>query len=46
MQRNYFVAGSVYRNRPYFENSGPDWSKRGSIVDKHHILNVVNLTFV
>ena len=27
------------QNRPYFENSGPKWSKLGSFVDKHHIHN-------
>ena len=33
----------MYKNRPYFENSGPNWSKLGSFVDKHHILHVIDL---
>ena len=28
----------MYKNRPYFGNNGPNWSKRSSFVDKHHIL--------
>ena len=36
---------SVYRNLEHFENIGPNWSKLGSFVDKHHILHVVDLIF-
>ena len=33
----------MYKNCPYFENSGPNcsWSKLGSFVDKHKILHVI-----
>ena len=32
----------MYKNRAYFENIGPNWSKLGSFVDiKHHILHVI-----
>ena len=30
---------------PYFENSGPNWSKLGSFLDKHHISHVIDLIF-
>ena len=33
------------KNRPYFENSDPNWSKLGSFVDKYHILHVIDLIF-
>ena len=33
----------MYKNRAYFENSGPNWSKLGSFVDKHHILHMTDL---
>ena len=33
----------MYKNRPYFENSGPNRSKLGSFVDKHHTLHVIDL---
>ena len=33
----------MYKNRPYFENSGPNWRKFGISVDKHHILLVIDL---
>ena len=33
----------MYKNRPYFENSGPNRSKLGSFVDKRHILYVTDL---
>ena len=33
----------MFKNRAYFENSGPNWSRRGSFVDKHHILYVIDL---
>ena len=29
---------TVYKDLEYFENIGPNWSKLGSFVDKHHIL--------
>ena len=29
-----------------FENSGPNWSKLSSFVDKHHILHVIDLISV
>ena len=35
--KSMFSKGLVYKNRAYFENSGPNWSKLGSFVDKHHI---------
>ena len=35
----------MYKNRPYFENSGPNWSKLCSFVHKHHISNVIDLIF-
>ena len=35
----------MYKNRAYFENSGSNWSKLGSFVDKHHILHVIDLIF-
>ena len=33
------------QKRAYFENSGLNWSKLGSIVDKHHMLHVIDLIF-
>ena len=35
----------MYQNRAYFENSGSNWSKRGTCVDKHHILHLINGDF-
>ena len=35
----------MYKNFPYFENSGPNWSKLGIFVDKRHILHVIDLIF-
>ena len=35
--KSMFSSGLVYENRTYFENSGSNWSKIGSFVDKHHI---------
>ena len=41
-----FVSrGNSLKSRSYFENSGPNWSKLGSFVDKHHILHVIDLIF-
>ena len=31
----------MHKNRAYFENSGPNWSKLGSFADKHYILHVI-----
>ena len=36
----------MYKNRLYFEDSDPNWSKRGSFVGEHHILYVIDLIFV
>ena len=33
------------QNLPYFENSGPNWTKLGSFIYKHHILHVVDVIF-
>ena len=33
----------MYKNRTYFENSGPNWSQLSSFVDKRHILHVIDL---
>ena len=43
----YVKKGLVYENRPYFHNSGPNWSKPGSFVDNHHtcVLHVIDLIF-
>ena len=35
----------MYKNRPYFENGSPNWNKLFSVVDKHHILHVIDLIF-
>ena len=35
---SYRVA---YKNLEYFKNVGPNWSKVGSFVDKHHRLYVI-----
>ena len=35
----------VHKNRPYFENSGPNRSELGSFVDEHHILYAIDLIF-
>ena len=39
-----FSQGLVDKNRLYFQNSGPNWSKLGSVLDKH-ILHVIDLIF-
>ena len=33
----------MYKNRMHFQNSGPNQSKLGSFVDKHHIIHVIVL---
>ena len=33
----------MYNNCPYFENSGPNWSKLGICVNEDHILYVIDL---
>ena len=43
--KGMFSQGLVYKNRLYLENSGPNWSKLGSFLDKHHILHVIDLMF-
>ena len=35
----------MYKNRPYFNNSGLNWSKLGGFVDQHYILHVIDLIF-
>ena len=35
----------MYKNCPYFENSGPNWGEVGSFVDKHHTSPVIDLIF-
>ena len=32
----------MYKDRPYFGNGGPNWSKLGSFVDKHNTSRVVD----
>ena len=41
--KSMFSKSLVHKNRPYFENSGPNYSKLGSFVDKHHIFNLHNV---
>ena len=43
--KSMFSYGLVYKNRAYFENRGPNWSKLGSFVDKHHVLHVIDIMF-
>ena len=43
--KSMFSEGLVYKNRAYFETSGPKWSKLGSFVNKHYILHVIDLIF-
>ena len=40
-----FSYGLVYKNRPYFEIGRPNRSKRGSFIDKHDTLQVIDLNF-
>ena len=35
----------MHKNRTYFENIGPNWSKLSTFVDKHHTLHVIDLIF-
>ena len=34
---------AVYKNLKYFENIASNWSKLGSLVDKRHMLHVIDL---
>ena len=45
MKKEHVQLRFVYKNRAYFENSGSNWSKLGSFVDKHHILYVISFNF-
>ena len=44
-QKSMFSWGLVYKNLPYYGNSGPNWSKLGSFIDKQHILHMTDLIF-
>ena len=35
----------VQKSPLFFANTGPNWSKLGSFVDKHHILDAIDVTF-
>ena len=39
------TRNKVYKTLENFENIGPNWSKLGSFVGKHHILHVIDLAF-
>ena len=43
--REHVQLRSGVQKRPYFENSGPNWSKLGTFVDKYHTLHVIDLIF-
>ena len=40
--KEHVQLGFGVQNRPYFENCGPKWSKRGSVADKHNMLHVID----
>ena len=45
MLKSVFSQGLLYKNRPYFENSVPNWRKLGSWIGLLILLHMVYFIF-